>query len=134
MSNFPNRLSEPAGRGRAQDRTLLRAPTLLAARPGRDLVAPIRWAGDSMAHVRILGVAPAHVMDEAGRRVWQLHPGREYRLVVGAVPATGELVIRLTLDDAPGRPRITHRVILVARRALDGAAVAVDLAGNRELG
>lgn len=75
---------------------LLRAPTL--TRAGRDgtWVGPVRWLGTTPAAVRILGSAPAELVDDTGCRVEVLVPGREYKLHIGPVLSVGELQIQVT--------------------------------------
>lgn len=77
---------------------LLRAPTLTRARADGSRIGPVRWMGPVPARVRVLGSAPAFIVDDAGERVEQLIPEQEYSLVIGPVAATGELSIQLSYE------------------------------------
>lgn len=80
-------------------RPLLRAPTLArVGEQGSDL-GPVRWLGTGPVRVRILGSAPAQLVNADGRPVEQLFPGREYTLRIGPVVDAGELQIQLTRQD-----------------------------------
>lgn len=100
----------------APERSPLRAPTLVRARPGRELVAPLRWDGATAVDVRVLGVAPALILDADGHHVTALLPGEDYQIRIGPVPFTGDLVIQLSALDGTGTPwRLTHHLILAVR-------------------